>query len=192
MARTREFDREDVLWKAANLFRHRGYRSVSIADLAEATGLVSGSIYNAFGDKAGLFRAALGQYVEGFVEPRLAAFAGNTARLEDLERLYQSVFEPPLDDGGGCLVTNSVIEFGTADHESAADLAIVLDHVRDGIAGVLRRELPAGEVAAATMRLVILYHGILALSRSRTPLADMSTAIATEFDRLRQLRDQNQ
>lgn len=188
MGRTREFDRDAVLWAAANLFRRLGYRNVSIGDLAEVTGLVSGSIYNAFGDKAGLFRAALKHYVDNFVMQRLGLFAGEAARLEELERLYQSIFEPPLSDGGGCLVTNSIIEFGTGDDPSNGQLAVVLDLVRDGIAGVARRELPEAEVAGATMRLVILYHGILALSRSATPLSDMSAAIKSEFDHLKRLR----
>ena len=59
MGRTRTFDRDAVLFAAANAFRRRGYRDVSIAELEKATGLVSGSIYNAFGDKAGLFRASV-------------------------------------------------------------------------------------------------------------------------------------
>ena len=189
MARTRTFDSDTVLMAAANLFRQRGYRNVSIPDLEKATGLVSGSIYNAFGDKAGLFQAALRQYIKGFVAPRLDNFAGQGARLEDLEQLYLSVLETELADGNGCLVTNSIIEFGSADPLTRDDLAQTLDLVRDSIRGVLARELPAAEVPAATMRLVILYHGVLALSRSVTPMADMAAAIRAEFTALRDKRD---
>ena len=189
MGRTRAFDQQGVLWAAANLFRQRGYRNVSIADVAAATGLVSGSIYNAFGDKAGLFRAALRHYVDNFVMQRLLAHAGDGAGLEDLQELYLSVLRPPLADGGGCLVTNSVIEFGMADGAMADELAVVLDAVRSRIGGVLRRELPAAEVPAATMRLVLLYHGLLALSRSATPAHDMRDAVLSEFDALRRLRE---
>ncbi|HZY67703.1 MAG TPA: helix-turn-helix domain-containing protein [Devosia sp.] len=189
MARARAFDTDTVLWAAANLFRQRGYRNVTIPDLAEATGLVSGSIYNAFGDKAGLFRAALRHYVTGFVQPRLERHAGEGARLEDLEQLFLSVLEAPLDDGGGCLVNNSIIEFGSADPLAREDLAGTLDLVREGIASVLQRELPPEAVAAATVRLLILYHGVLTLSRSTTPAADMALAVRSEFDALRTQRD---
>src|SRR5690242_9520110 len=101
MGRTRTFDRDAVLFAAANAFRQRGFRDVSITELEKATGLVSGSIYNAFGDKAGLFRAALHHYVRGFVKQRLDAFAGESATLEDLEGLILSTLEPPLSDGFG-------------------------------------------------------------------------------------------
>lgn len=190
MSRTRTFDNDAVLMAAANLFRQRGYRNVSIADLAKATGLVSGSLYNAFGDKAGLFQAALRKYIDAFVTPRLKTFAGQGARLEDLEQLYLSVLETDLADGSGCLVTNSIIEFGSADPLTRDDLAQTLDLVRDSIRSVLVRQLPAEHVTAATMRLVILYHGILALSRSATPMADMAGAIRAEFAALRAQRDQ--
>ena len=189
MGRTREFDRDVVLWEAVDLFRHRGYRNVSIADLEKATGLVSGSIYNAFGDKAGLFEAALHHYIEKFVTPRLQAFAGAEARLEELEQLFLTVFEPALADGGGCLVTNSVIEFGTSDASVARELSAVLDLVRSKIGGVITRELGPADAPAATMRLVLLYHGMLTLSRSATPLPDMAAAIRAEFTTLRAARD---
>lgn len=188
MGRTRTFDSDTVLANAGNVFRQRGYKDVSIKELEEATGLVSGSIYNAFGDKAGLFKAALHHYVQGFVRQRVDAFAGDQAKLEDLEQLYLSVLEPPLADGYGCLVTNSIIEFGTAGDLASADIAYTLAIVREGIDAVLKRELGAKVPASETMHLIVLYHGILALSRSRTSLDEMAAVVRAEFGRLKELR----
>ena len=64
MARPKEFDAEKVLATAADVFWRRGYEVVSIQDLEAATGLGRGSLYNAFGDKEGLFIAALDRYIE--------------------------------------------------------------------------------------------------------------------------------
>lgn len=188
MGRTRTFDSDTVLAAAANVFRQRGYRDVSISELEKVTGLVSGSIYNAFGDKAGLFKAAIHHYVHGFVRQRLAAFAGEDATLEDLERLFLSVLEPPLADGHGCLVTNSIIEFGRTGGIASADIADTLAMVREAIDDVLTRELGSESSDPATMHLLILYHGILALSRSRTPLDEMAEVVKAEFGRLKELR----
>jgi len=188
MGRTRTFDRDAVLAAAANLFRQRGFRDVSIGDLEKATGMVSGSIYNAFGDKAGLFTAALDHYVHGFVQERLTGMGGDAARLEDLERLYLSVLEPPLSDGYGCLINNSIIEFGRSGGIAAADIDRTLAMVRGAIDDVLRRELGGAASEADTTRLLILYHGILTLSRSPTPLGAMADAVKAEFGRLRQMR----
>jgi TetR/AcrR family transcriptional regulator, transcriptional repressor for nem operon len=188
MGRTRTFNSDTVLFAAANAFRQRGYRDVSIAELEKATGLVSGSIYNAFGDKAGLFRAALHHYVHGFVRQRLAAFAGEHAKLEDLERLFLSVLEPPFADGYGCLVTNSIVEFGRDEGIASADIAATLAAVREAVGSVLKRELGPDAAEPETTHLLILYHGILTLSRSRTPFDEMAEAVKAEFGRLKQLR----
>lgn len=188
MGRTRTFDVDAVLGTAGNLFRQRGYRDVSIAELERATGLVSGSIYNAFGDKAGLFEAALHHYVHGFVRQRLDRFAGEGATLDDLEQLFLSTLDMPLADGHGCLVTNSMIEFGRADGLATEEVGIALRMVREGIDGVLRRELGPGAAAVEAMRLVVLYQGILALSRSQTPFGEMAAVVRAEFDRLRGMR----
>lgn len=189
MARTREFDRDTVLLSAANLFRQRGYRNVSISDLEKSTGLVSGSIYNAFGDKARLFRAALAHYVDSFVRQRLNTFASATARLEDLEGLYLSVLEMPLADGHGCLVTNSIVEFGREAGVASEGLGEALELVRKGVACVIERELGAEAARSETTRLIVLYHGILVLSRSTTSFAEMADMVRAEFSRLRDLRD---
>ena len=191
MGRTRAFDIDAVLAAAGNLFRQRGYRDVSIVELEKATGLVSGSIYNAFGDKAGLFKAALHHYVHGFVRQRLDAFAGEKAGLEDLERLFLSALEPPLADGHGCLVNNSIIEFGSEGGIASEDVGVTLAMVREGIGDVLKRELGSAASEAQTMHLVVLYHGILTLSRSRTPFAEMAEVVKAEFDRLKQLRSRS-
>jgi len=188
MGRTRTFDRDAVLFAAANAFRQRGYRDVSIAELEKATGLVSGSIYNAFGDKAGLFRAALNHYVHGFVKQRLDAFAGEGARLEDLERLILTTLEPPLSDGFGCLVTNSIVEFGREESLASSDIADTLAMTEKAIGEVLMHELGSAATPAMTLHLMTLYHGVLTLSRSRVPMDAMADMVRAEFKRLKELR----
>ncbi len=188
MGRTRAFDSDAVLGAAGNLFRQRGYRDVSIADLEAVTGLTSGSIYNAFGDKAGLFKAALQHYVQHFVLGRLQAFAGATAGLDELERLFLSVLEPPLSDGHGCLVNNSIIEFGRGESLASEAIAVTLELVRNGIGSVLERELGGAATASDATRLLALYHGILTLSRSGTPFDEMAAMVRAEFQRLRMLK----
>lgn len=190
MGRRRAFDTDMVLAAAANAFRQRGYRDVSISDLESATGLVSGSIYNSFGDKAGLFRAALRHYVHGFVGERLAAFAGKGAGLEDLERLFLSVLEPPLADGAGCLVNNSIVEFGRSGGIASEGVAQTLAMVRGAVADVLTRQIGAEASQRETTRLLILYHGILTLSRGPVSFAAMAEAVEAEFARLKELRSE--
>ena len=62
MARPREFDVDEALQAATEVFWDRGFEATSLADLMEATGLHKGSIYKAFGSKHEFFTRALTQY----------------------------------------------------------------------------------------------------------------------------------
>lgn len=62
MARTREFDTEAAVSRAMELFWTRGYEATSVRDLTGHLGIGQGSLYAAFGDKDGLYRAALEHY----------------------------------------------------------------------------------------------------------------------------------
>ena len=188
MSRNREYDETAVLAGAMHAFRRKGYVGVSIRDLEAATGLTSGSIYNAFGDKEGLFRAALHFYVVGFVRERLERLAGPASCLEDLEELYLSIFRPPLDDGFGCLVTNSMVEFGSADAPASPAIDEVARMLRGSIGDVLAREIGQGAAVSMTQRLILLYHGLLVMSRARRLDGTVEEAISTQFAELRALR----
>ncbi|MFE4449468.1 TetR/AcrR family transcriptional regulator [Streptomyces sp. NPDC056796] len=63
--RPRSFDMDAVLEAAMLLFWEQGYESTSLAQLREATGLSSASLYGAFASKEGLFEKAVEHYVAG-------------------------------------------------------------------------------------------------------------------------------
>lgn len=63
MARA-QFDRDEVLDNAIQLFWQHGFSASSMQQVVKATGLQPGSIYLAFGNKEGLFHEALERYFE--------------------------------------------------------------------------------------------------------------------------------
>ncbi len=179
-----------MLTSAMHAFRRNGFARTSVVDLEQATGLRTSSLYQAFGDKTGLFRRSLEHYVDQVVRSRLEAHAGPGATLDDLEQLFLTLFRPPLDDGFGCLLVNSATEFGgdrTVPGERVRDgLELVRQHVSD----VVRRELggsdrPTDPAPAASARLVLMYHGLLVLSRAGQLTGDHEAAVRSELDALR-------
>jgi AcrR family transcriptional regulator len=184
MTRTRAFDEEVILTGAMLAFRQHGLAGVSVRDLERATGISAGSLYNAYGNKDGLYRAAFAHYFRIIIEPRLAS----TGTLDDLERLFLGLFELPMADGHGCLVTNAAIEFGPAPSVAADFVARGLDVLEVAISAVLRREIGDEAAGLATLRLVLFYQGILVLSRAGRRTDALVPVIRAEFDQLRSMR----
>src|SRR5262245_59406118 len=63
--RPREFDTDQALDRALEVFWRKGYEGASISELTEAMGINRPSLYAAFGNKEELFRKALDRYVQG-------------------------------------------------------------------------------------------------------------------------------
>ncbi|TKI06147.1 TetR/AcrR family transcriptional regulator [Martelella alba] len=66
--RPKQFDRDIALDKALDLFWRHGYEATSMSDLVEATGAKAPTLYAEFGNKEGLFKAAVDRYVARFAE----------------------------------------------------------------------------------------------------------------------------
>ena len=111
MARPREFDEEEVLERALELFWRRGYAATSLDDLTAATGLRRGSLYAAFGDKEALFLTCLRRY-----QQRGQELVSEIFRDPDPRRAIARVFSEMAARYGdpvcppGCLQTNTVLE----------------------------------------------------------------------------------
>ena len=105
MVRPRSFDHEAVVDAAQVLFWRKGYGSTSVQDLVEATGLERGSLYGAFGSKAGLFEAALTKYMD----ERRALVAKAPSGEALLRGWFAFLIDQAVaqDPGRGCLLLNS-------------------------------------------------------------------------------------
>lgn len=107
--RPREFDRDEALGRAMELFWRKGYQDTSIADLTEHLGIGSPSLYAAFGSKAELFCEAADRYqrADGGV-PYDELEAASTARqgVEALLRGNVALFTR-RGRARGCLLTRA-------------------------------------------------------------------------------------
>jgi len=114
MARAREFDDDAVLERASELFWRLGYDVVSVQDLESATGLGRGSLYNAFGDKEGLFIAALDRYAEKFGTAPFRHLAEPNVG-DGIRKMLHAIVKRMSNPGNprGCLLTNTSLAFGT-------------------------------------------------------------------------------
>ncbi|HEX6345001.1 TetR/AcrR family transcriptional regulator [Umezawaea sp.] len=149
MARTREFDTEAVVSRAMDLFWLRGYEATSVRDLTRHLGIGQGSLYAAFGDKDGLYRAALEHYRTTRAAAALADLEkGVDARSAIRTMLVERIRIAVADGGRGCLVVNAACERLPEDPTTRRTVRDVQDASRDALAEVLRVAAERGEIAA--------------------------------------------
>ena len=121
--RPREFDQDEVLDRALDVFWRKGYEGASLADLTAAMGINRPSLYAAFGDKEGLFRAALDRYVAGPSSFVSGALAEPNAR-EAVERLLCGAARALTDPAHppGCLAVQGALVCSDAAASVKAEL----------------------------------------------------------------------
>jgi TetR/AcrR family transcriptional repressor of nem operon len=149
VARAREFDEDDVLERAMQLFWARGYEATTVADLTAELGLSKGSLYNAFGDKHTLFLAALGRYGRGPGTALAAALPATGPVLPRLGELLHELAEHIAADPTrrGCFVVNSTSELAARDDQVAACAREVFRALADALRTALTRARDQGELA---------------------------------------------
>jgi TetR/AcrR family transcriptional repressor of nem operon len=186
MARPREFDEEEVLNRALEVFRAKGFEGATLDELEQATGLGRGSLYGAFGDKRSLFLKALARYLDTAMRQRLANLQGPGAGRAEIIGVFRALAREAVGDRErkGCLVTNCSIELADRDPDLACQAARSLDLLERAFADAVRRAQARGEIAAVrdpvrlARFLTVCMEGMLVLARMRPDAAWLDDAVA--------------
>src|ERR1700749_3312923 len=87
MARTKDFDENEVLKKAVCLFWDKGYNGTSMQDLVEGLGISRSSLYDTFGDKHQLYLKALQSYKQAEASKRDQILDGSLPAKDSIRQL---------------------------------------------------------------------------------------------------------
>jgi len=174
MARPREFDEDVVLDAAVACFWDHGYEATSVRDLIETTGLTGASLYNAFGDKRALFRAALDRYVESSIGDRIRRCEALPPR-QAIAAFFEDVLRRSLNDRRhkGCMLVNSALEVAPHDAEFRKVIAAVLGRIDTFFLSRIQAGQADGTISRTTPAQNMAYHllgvlmGIRVLARVR-------------------------
>ncbi|MDE1900990.1 MAG: TetR/AcrR family transcriptional regulator [Alphaproteobacteria bacterium] len=125
MARTREFDSKDALTKAMSVFWKKGYFDTSIDDLVAATGVSRYGLYGEFGNKHGLFLAALDHYQNTIIESIFGTVEHPKASLAEIRGFFSRLVKVSAQPAAklGCLMCNSASEVAPHEPETAQKIA---------------------------------------------------------------------
>jgi TetR/AcrR family transcriptional repressor of nem operon len=119
MARTKEFNEDQALDKAIEIFWHKGYNGTSAQDLVTYLGLSRSSLYDTFGDKQKLFSKSLQRYQKQAQNSVEQLFDESKNIKETLHAIFEQAVIESLEDRitKGCFMVNSSVELAMHDED---------------------------------------------------------------------------
>jgi TetR/AcrR family transcriptional repressor of nem operon len=150
MARTKEFDPDQALQAAMELFWQRGYEATSMSDLVHHLGIGRASIYATFGGKRELYLKAYERYLEQGIDFE-SLLSGQGPVLPAVRELVRRFADEAAHDSAhrGCLVVNTAIELAPHDEELARRVESNWDFIENTLAAALTRAREQGELDGA-------------------------------------------
>ncbi|WP_171162095.1 TetR/AcrR family transcriptional regulator [Streptomyces sp. I05A-00742] len=150
MARPRQFDEQNAVNSATELFWRRGYHATSVRDLGDELKLTPSSLYRTFTDKHTLFLRALDHY-------RATESTQARQRLDASDRPVREVLREWMlwlvtcpaggESGRGCFVVNTATELGTADDQVHERTEAAFAVTRQALHAVLAEGRERGELS---------------------------------------------
>jgi TetR/AcrR family transcriptional regulator, transcriptional repressor for nem operon len=151
VGRHREFDPEEALEAAMEVFWQKGYRHTAVSDLLAAMGINRWSMYETFGDKQQIFVKALSLYRRrwsAFIAKHLQRPGSPKAALVCLLRaMGREIVDDKL--ARGCLLANSSFELAHLEPEARELVLSSLQSLEDTLTAVITRAQEAGEIPRA-------------------------------------------
>ena len=187
MARPKEFNPDQALDKAMDLFWRQGYEATSIEDLVTHMDINRGSLYETFGDKQELFLACMDRYCNGMAASRLSMLDQPGPALDTIRRFIRGKLQMALADPTrkGCLVANTAMELSPHEKEIGERVASALASLQEAYYKVLIRAKNQGELRkdqdprALARYLTTMMQGVIVMYKAGTPAEALREIVET-------------
>ena len=148
MGRPKEFDRDQVLGKATELFRRLGFSATSTQQLVEHLGINRKSMYAEFGSKQELFEAVLERYDKVTIGGNFGALETPSAGLSEVEQVIE-LFARGVrgkSSGLGCLLCNTAVERAANDKATRGFVDRYFERLTKAFQNALENAQRRGEI----------------------------------------------
>jgi TetR/AcrR family transcriptional regulator, transcriptional repressor for nem operon len=148
MARTKDFDENEVLSKAIQLFWHKGYKGTSMQDLVDGLGISRSSLYDTYTDKHTLFMKALESYQNSGANNIQKIITDSGSAKEIIKKLLQlSIFDLLGDkQHKGCFMVNAEVEVAPHDQEVNSMVCKNDQQMEEAFYQVIQKGKDSGEI----------------------------------------------
>lgn len=148
MGRSKGYERDTLVTKAMEVFHRLGYKGASTQVLVEELGVNRNSVYAEFGNKEGLFSAALEHYDKLVVSQVFGPLESAGANLDDIEELFRAFIEnAEAASGLGCLMCNTAAELGGCETSLQPRIERHFDRLSNAFHNALAGAIHTGQVS---------------------------------------------
>ncbi|MNK81813.1 HTH-type transcriptional repressor ComR [compost metagenome] len=174
MARTKEFNEDQALDKAIEIFWHKGYNGTSAQDLVNHLGLSRSSLYDTFGDKQQLFTKSLQRYQLQAQDAVKELLEKSENVKETLQAIFKQAVIESLEDRitKGCFMVNSSVELAMHDEKIAKIVKDNSQTMEEVFTNAVKKGQEAGHISKQLDAKVLArfifnnYSGIRVLARA--------------------------
>jgi AcrR family transcriptional regulator len=146
MARSKEFDREQALDAAIDVFRDHGFEGTSTGMLVKSMRIGRQSLYDTFGDKWQLYQSAVERYSTAETNAHIETLRREAEAVEGIRRMIDRVVE---EAGVACLGVGSICEFGQTRAELVAVHKVADRRLKDAMRHRIAEAQAAGDILAS-------------------------------------------
>lgn len=150
VGRPLEFDPEEALDAAMEVFWCKGYETTSLQDLLSAMSLSKSSFYQTFGSKQQLFERCIRRYRESIAADMLRRLDKAVSGRQFIEDMLYAVADEARgpEKPRGCLVMNTANEFAQRNPTVAGWVAQGVDRFTAVFKAAVQRAQREGDIAA--------------------------------------------
>ncbi|MEO8886560.1 MAG: TetR/AcrR family transcriptional regulator [Mucilaginibacter sp.] len=148
MARSKDFDEQEVLNKAINLFWLKGYNGTSMQDLVDGLGISRSSLYDTYGDKHTLYIKALESYQAAGSGRTCNIISNAVSAKQAIKELLEFIINNLLCDKTqkGCFLVNAEVEVAPHDKEVNKMVCQNDQQIEDAFYTAIKKGQDSGEI----------------------------------------------
>ena len=146
MARNVEFNEDEKVEKAMNVFWEKGYNGTSMQDLVDAMQINRSSLYNTIGDKHELFLKCINNYTCARMSETIEKAKNAPSPFEAVKSIIRDKVEATIHNDRGCLSMQTSFEVAPIDKDVREMLKKSSELFLQLMISLIKNAMDAGEI----------------------------------------------
>lgn len=149
MVRPRQFNEDEALNQALDVFWEKGFEAASLGDLTSAMGISKSSFYETFGSKHDLLISAMERYKDTTLAMAIRILESDIPAREAITKVFDYAIKTIFEDGDrrGCFLSNCIVEAGGKDDAITKGVTEGFSNFTAAFAKAIKRGRAAGDIS---------------------------------------------